>query len=970
MKQLSILFIITLFTFSYQIDAQTFYEDFKSLPVQYLNNAGDLYGQSVSVDGDFAIVGAPYTKNDLGCAYLLHNTGATWETVSILTASDGVSGDFFGSSVSISGDIALVGAYGDDKKGSAYVFEIPSGGWTNMTEIAKLTASDGDTNDYFGHSVSISGDVIVIGACYNEINGSAYLYKKPANGWVDMTQTAKLTSSGISNSIQFGYSVSISESVVVIGAVRDDDYNGSAYIFEEPLNGWTDMTQTAKLTYSDSVFFSYFGCSVSISGDVAVIGSFGTNKVYLFERTGIEWTDMAETAQLTRSDQRDFGQSVCINGDTIVVGSTNSSDAHIFVKPVGGWIDMNETATLSKTYNNDAWNWNNGFGSSVSISSGVIFIGADTDNERGEMAGSAYIFKKPTGNWSNAIENQKIFPSEPYLNNGHEYFGTSVDIFEDYAVVGDPGYMSFTGCAYVLHNTGTSWERVAILTASNENFGDYFGNSVSIDKDVIVIGAHSNGVNSLGIGCAYVFVKPETGWTDTTETATLIASDGDQSDYFGISVSINNDVIAVGADGDDNFFESSGAVYVFEKPAGGWADATQTAKLTSSEAKEGAGLGTSVCVSENTIVAGANTDEVNGIRKGSAYVFEKPANGWADMTHTAKLTASDGAAYDYFGIVSIYNDVIAVGAERADNGVGAVYVFEKPTGGWIDMTQTAKLIASDRKQWGTFGTSVCIYEDIILIGDKNSDNTGYVGSAYFFKKPESGWANMTQSVKIAGSDGKYGDCFGNSVSIYENTAIVGARENDENGKNAGSVYFYQLCFLDSENPSITCIDNQTRNLTAGQNSYIVSGNEFDPTNITDNCKIATIFNDFNSDSTLKGANFPVGSTKVNWTATDLLGNQIQCTMNVTINGLSKTKEPAYSGISVYPNPVKDNLSIEFNDDNINRLIKISDLSGTVLIEKNISDNNQIIDFSGLKKGFYIINIISEIESINLKILKD
>ncbi|MCP4373696.1 MAG: hypothetical protein GY797_37185, partial [Deltaproteobacteria bacterium] len=123
-----------------------------------------------------------------------------------------------------------------------------------------------------------------------------------------------------------------------------------------------------------------------------------------------------------------------------------------------------------------------------------------------------------------------------------------------------------------------------------------------------------------------------------TQTAKLTASDGAAGDNFGRSVAISGDTVVAGATGEDDSGSSSGAAYVFVKPGSGWADMTQAAKLTASDGAAGERLGLSVAVSGDTVVAGALGDDDNGNDSGSAYVFVKPGSGWADMTQTAKLT--------------------------------------------------------------------------------------------------------------------------------------------------------------------------------------------------------------------------------------------------------------------------------------------------------------------------------------------
>ncbi len=143
----------------------------------------DQFGLSVSISGDTAIVGARLNDdvpNDSGSAYVFEKVAGTWTQVAKLTASDAAAGDGFGTSVSISGDTAIVGAVGDGPGGSAYVFVKPGGGWADANEDAKLTASDAAAGDSFGGSVSISGDTVIVGAPLDDDvpndSGSAYVF--------------------------------------------------------------------------------------------------------------------------------------------------------------------------------------------------------------------------------------------------------------------------------------------------------------------------------------------------------------------------------------------------------------------------------------------------------------------------------------------------------------------------------------------------------------------------------------------------------------------------------------------------------------------------------------------------------------------------------------------------------------------------------------------------------------------------
>ncbi len=339
----------------------------------------------------------------------------------------------------------------------------------------------------------------------------------------------------------------------------------------------------------------------------------------------------------------------------------------------------------------------------------------------------------------------------------------------------------------------------AKLTASDGADYDNFGWSVAISGDTVVVAAYDEiGAND-DQGSAYVFVKPPGGWGNMTETAKLTASDGAAYDQFGISVAISGDTVVVGAIFGDGVNSDQGSAYVFVKPPGGWAATlTETAKLTASDGAEGDFFGISVAISGDTVVVGAIFGDGVNSDQGSAYVFVKPPGGWAGtLTETAKLTASDGAAYENFGIsVAVSGDTVVVGVPLDDIGAnedqGSAYVFVKPSGGWTDMTETAKLTASDGAAYDKFGYAVAISGDTVVVGaifgdGVNSDQ----GSAYVFVKPPGGWAaTLTETAKLTASDGAEGDFFGISVAISGDTVVVGAIFGDGVNSDQGSAYVF------------------------------------------------------------------------------------------------------------------------------------------------------------------------------------
>ncbi len=387
------------------------------------------------------------------------------------------------------------------------------------TEAAKLLASDGSVFDYFGHSVAISGDRAVIGAWRDGDNGldsgSAYVFERDGAG--NWSEVAKLLASDGAGGKNFGWSVAISGDRAVIGARHDDDHgqgSGSAYVFER--DGAGNWSEVVKLLASDGAVGKNFGRAVAISGGQVVIGASDyefsgdySGAAYVFERDGAgNWTEVAKLLPSDGVRYEDFGYSVAISGDRAVIG---------------------------------AWH----------------------DDDNGYWSGAAYVFERDrAGDWG---EVAKLLPSD---GSRHDEFGRSVAISGGQVVIGtrsdDNGPNA--GSAYVFERDGAgNWTEVAKLLASDGAAGDYFGVSVAISGDQAVIGAYKDGDNGHDSGSAYVFEPDHLG--NWTEVAKLLASDGAASDYFGVSVAISGDRVLIGAEGDDGPGPFTGSAYVFSLAA-------------------------------------------------------------------------------------------------------------------------------------------------------------------------------------------------------------------------------------------------------------------------------------------------------------------------------------------------------------------------------------------------------------------
>jgi hypothetical protein len=300
-------------------------------------------------------------------------------------------------------------------------------------------------------------------------------------------------------------------------------------------------------------------------------------------------------------------------------------------------------------------------------------------------------------------------------------FGESVAISGSTIVVGAPfhqvGPNQFQGAAYVFIEKDRKWTEQAELTASDGVGSDYFGASVAVSGNAVVVGAPYHQVgSSFQQGASYVFVRSGTSWTQEAE---LTASDGAAADHFGTSVAADSGTVLVGAIGHGSTAEhpGPGAAYVFVKSDGTW---NQQAELKASQGKAGDTFGISVAISSSTAVVGAECHpftSTTGCGPGAAYVFVETSGKWRQ---TAELTSSDGAPNDYFGAsVAVSGNAMIAGAYQhtiGDDGEGAAYVFVQNGKTW---SQQAELTASDATIYDNFGLSVAISGSTAWVGSPN-----------------------------------------------------------------------------------------------------------------------------------------------------------------------------------------------------------------------------------------------------------
>ena len=379
----------------------------------------DTFGNWVTVSGDTMVVTAESEDgagSNRGAAYLhFRNLGGIdqWGEVVKLTASDAQDGDYFGTSAAIneSQNTIVIGANWEDgvvgdNRGAAYVYDY------NLGQVKKLIASDAANRDYFGTSVSISGETIVVGANFEDGSGTdrgaAYVFMRNQGGSNNWGEVKKLTASDAADQDLFGRSLEINGDTIIVGADFEDGTGsdrGAAYIFMRNLGGTNNWGQVKKITASDTADLDLFGTSVAISADTAVVGAIGvdgpgTNQgaVYVFYRNqgGINnWGQLTKLTGSKATDVDDYGSSVAISGDKIVVGADSengdgnqSGAAYVYQRNFGGLNHWGELVRLSAS---DAASQDH-FGWSVDISAGTVISGASREDGLGSDRGAAYVY--------------------------------------------------------------------------------------------------------------------------------------------------------------------------------------------------------------------------------------------------------------------------------------------------------------------------------------------------------------------------------------------------------------------------------------------------------------------------------------------------------------------------------------------------------------------------------------------------
>ncbi|MBK6951343.1 MAG: T9SS type A sorting domain-containing protein [Crocinitomicaceae bacterium] len=723
--------------------------------------AGDQYGYSVDIDGDYAVIGA-YSDNfggseNHGSVYVYKQNGINdWDFHQKIISNDQEDYDRFGWSVAIDGDYIIVGAYREDEDaselnslssaGSAYIFEKDVSG--NFVQVEKLVASDRAVDDEFGWSVAISGTTAIVGARAEDHNvagaaymysaGSAYIFNRDVSGnWI---QSQKICAADRSTDInypggysgedlgdQFGWAVSISGDYLIVGALHHDYgpagpptaplwSSGAAYIFERTAGVWN---QVQKIQNFDRESWDRFGCAVDIDTNVLIVGAYSEDEVedgvsdeltnpgsaYLYERNGSgTWVFTQKIVPDDRNSGDHFGYSFALE-DTLLVIGTHSDD-------------------------------HDEFGGNLA-----------------DDAGSAYIFEKNAGVWS---ELQKIDASDRITL---DEFGISVGLSDHTIIIGSflqdfdatgTNEMIDAGAAYFFSN------QTCPILITNQSVDLCFGESITV------------GSNTYSADGSYTDLLVSVQGCDSTVNTTLtiapeISSSNNTSVCFGSGEWIGG-----------IYYTTSGSYPVVFTAMNGCDSIAYTNLTVENEIT--ASQNVSICYGE-TYTIGVNTYTVSGV-----YTDIVTATNFCDSVITTNLTVQ----LPINSAINQSNNTLTAIASGA-NYQWINCTTQAPIAGATGQIFTAPLTGSYAvivTENGCSDTSACVYVDVVIVGFSESDLDGVV----IYPNPNNGnFVIRFDAEKFVDASFILVNSLGDEIALIKETNTIKPEEN-----LAAGIYLLQI----------------------------------------------------------------------------------------------------------------------------------------------------------------------------------
>ena len=1001
----------------------------------YSNNTE--FGNAIEATKDYLIAGQ--WKNDenatnSGCAYLykISYPNNTLSLEAKLKPSSLSYGDYFGVSVSMSDSFAVVGSFGDDEQannaGAAYIYKLDtSNQWVFQQ---KIFADDASSNAFFGKSVKVHNNILVVGAYTESSNytsdGAAYIFQNINNTW---TQIEKLVPDTPVYNAMFGNSVSLNDSLIVIGAPSDmhnGNNCGSITIYQHTsYNHWVLDTTIYSPTSNGN---DYFGKVVDISeNNMILVSAIGTDSagsnagaVYLLKKINNQWTIINTfLPPVSNSSETNYGNAIAIRNNTILIGQekANSSNGNIYLAQ-----KINGEFKITRKLNSLSSAPNRRLGTSVALNDTFVFAGVVYSNYSG---GVTYIHYKPS-----EVPTFTILPPETENDSLKFYFGISVNAYEDFAIVGAPGdylydTIDYSGCAYIYHFENNKWNLFQKLQPS-DTVDKSFGTEVKIYKNYALVAAPSEDKNGPFSGIVYIFKQDGTGYWNFYKE--LQGSDTDTSDEFGLAMDITDNFAVIGAPYNKAVNDiNCGAAYVFRYNDSSW---TQVQKLVPSyNPWYYDQFGSSVSISNKYITVGVpNAND----HMGRTYGYKYTGTQWNYFVmFNSPYTSTN---YSYFGgSVSNTDDYMIISSD-----VNAKFYQNHNDFNWSNI----QLINDEYSTDYYNDEKVCLNDKFALSSLPRMTAINY----YTIKE---GVPVFTKWLIPGESD--YG--FASDIEIWHNKIFVGASYRPYDQMPVGKVYVYgpkspqitsgvsgsneNVCFgseiqlaipdtfysyqwqMDSVNiytfkkiydDSIHFFGCQSHLLTVTADTFTNnhvfrclvktdSANfEFPSTTFTFNIDTVLpeitcpgnfiVEPDSNHYYQIQGAEFdPIDvydnceiksvSNNYNnlWTLSSDSLYEGEHTIEWTVTDIAGNKNTCsihisvkkYPGLIIFPNPANDNLHVHYSDIPVYRITLMNSIGQVIDIPQTVMQKETVLNTENIESGIYFLKI--EIRETSTPVIK-
>jgi hypothetical protein len=754
-------------------------------------------GMSLALDGDFAIVGAPFfdadpvTGLDTGKAKVYRVS--TGQLLHLLESPGSEPFAYFGQAVAISGSIVAVGS-GSSVDGLAYagrvdLYDLASP--TPKTPFLSLENPVPGERDQFGHSLAIDGSRLVVGAWLDDTGGtdSGFAYVYDIGSATPDVPVFSIPNPSPAEGDCFGVAVALDGDRLVVSAYLDDAgavNSGRAYVFD--LASSNPGLPTTVLSRPGAAVNDGFGSSLALSGDKVVVGVENADATLADSGSAIVYdlsspvpgTPLAILQNPAPSTACYFGTSVSISGNTVAVGAYrdstfagNGGTCHVY--NLAGPNPELPVHTLKKQTpaSGDL------FGNAVSVSGSRVLVGASHDDTGDDEAGSSYLFDISTAT--------PLVPLASFSNpvkGSADRFGAAVAIHGDRVVIGSPDSDAGSSAAgrVRIHDLASAEPGVAVATVENPEpaAGDRFGAAVAISGARIAVGA--TGVDGGAADAGKVYLHDLLSVNPGQPLLSLSNPHPAASDRFGSALSLSGNRLIVGVGDDDESAVDSGRAYLYD--LAGTAPAVPTVVLANPSPAAGDRFGASVSVSGDLVVVGAPGDDTTAADAGSVYVFDLSGN----LLHT--LAMPSAAAGDAFGAsVAVSAGRVAAGAPGADAGAtdagrAAVFLISGPA-----PTVPDAVIGNPAPAAGDqFGLSIAVSGARVVVGAMLDDSPADSGRVHSFNMasstPTVPSASLAKPVPVAG------DLFGASVGVDGLIIVVGTPSDNKTAADKGAAYVF------------------------------------------------------------------------------------------------------------------------------------------------------------------------------------